>query len=64
MKVTDDYGAKLDLWARAGKAVRMPRIDNLPYFGHRRFNSYEELNAWKKWLRDQLAEKGGARWTK
>ena len=64
MKITDDYSAKLAIWAREGKVMRLPRIANLPRFGCRRFNSYEELNAWKKSLRDQLAEQGGARWTK
>jgi hypothetical protein len=64
MKSTDDYAAKLELWARQKKPVRLPRIANLPRFGHRRFNSYEELNAWKQSLRDQLAAQGGAQWTK
>ena len=64
MKITDDYGGKFVLWAKAGKVCRLPRITNLPSFGHRRFNSYEELNAWKQWLRDELARKGGAQWTK
>ncbi len=64
MKLTDDYGAKLEVWAREGKAVRLPRIANLPRFGHRRFNTYEELNAWKQSLRDELARQGGAQWTK
>jgi hypothetical protein len=63
MKSTDDYKAKLEIWARNGQVVRMPRIANLPQFGHKRFNSYDELNAWKKSIRDQLAEKGGAQWT-
>jgi hypothetical protein len=64
MKITDNYDAKLEIWAREGKAVRLPRIANLPRFGHRRFNSYKELNDWKQSLRDQLAEQGGAQWTK
>ena len=64
MKITDDYSGKLEIWAREGKVVRMPKILNLPHFGHRRFNSYAELNAWKQSLRDQLAELGGAQWTK
>jgi len=64
MKITDDYSGKLEIWAREGKVVRMPSISNLPHFGHRRFNSYAELNAWKQSLRDHLAEQGGAQWTK
>jgi len=64
MKITDNYSGKLELWARESKVVRMPRIANLPRFGHRRFNSYDELNAWKQSLRDQLAEQGGVQWMK
>ena len=63
MKITDNYQGKLELWARAGKVVRLPRIANLPRFGHRRFDSYEELNAWKQSVRDELARQGGAKWT-
>lgn len=64
MKITDDYAGKLEIWAREGKVVRMPRITNLPAFGHRRFNSYEELSAWKQSLQDDLLKQGGAQWTK
>lgn len=64
MKVTDNYRAKLDLWAIEGRAVRMPRIANIPDFGHRRFDSYEELNAWKSHLRDELLGQGAAKWTR
>jgi hypothetical protein len=64
MKITDDYGAKFEIWARENKVVRLPRITNLPKFGHRRFDSYEELNAWKQSLLDELLKQGGAQWTK
>ncbi len=64
MKITDDYSGKFEIWAREGKVVRMPKITNLPRFGHRRFNSYEELNAWKQSLADELLKQGGAQWTK
>jgi len=64
MKITDDYSGKLEFWARSGKVLRIPRIANLPRFGHRRFNSYEELNAWKQSLSDHLAQQGGAQWMK
>ncbi len=64
MKIMDNYDGKLEIWAREGKAVRLPRLANLPRFGHRRFNSYKELYDWKQSLRDQLAEQGGAQWTK
>jgi len=64
MKFSDDYDAKFRIWAAEGKAHGMPRIANLPSFGHRRFDSYEEFNAWKKSLLDRLLKEGGARWTK
>ncbi|MEI6788284.1 MAG: hypothetical protein WCL49_07370, partial [bacterium] len=64
MKITDHYDGKFEIWAREGKVVRMPRLANLPRFGHRRFDSYEELNAWKQSLRDELLKQGGAQWTK
>lgn len=64
MKITDDYGAKYELWAREGKAVRLPRIANLPHFGHRRFDTYEQLAAWKQSLKDELLRQGGVKWTK
>ena len=64
MKITDDYAGKLEIWARESKVVRMPKIANLPPFGHRRFNSYEELRVWKQSLLDDLLKQGGAQWTK
>ena len=64
MKTMDRYDAKYEIWAREGKVARMPSLANLPRFGHRRFDSYEELNAWKQSLRDELLRQGGAQWTK
>jgi len=64
MKITDDYSGKLEIWAREGTVVRMPRIANLPSFGCHRFNSYAELRAWKQTLLDELLKRGGAQWTK
>jgi len=64
VKIIDNYAGKLEMWAREAKVVRMPRLANLPAFGHRRFNSYEELSAWKKSLIDEMLKQGGARWMK
>jgi hypothetical protein len=64
VKYTDDYDAKLEIWARDAKVYAMPRIRNLPRFGWKKFNTYEELNAWKKSLIEQLMLNGGAEWTK
>jgi len=64
MKYVDDYGAKLTIWARESRVHAMPTLANLPHFGHKKFGSHEEMNAWKKELLGQLAETGGAQWTK
>ncbi len=63
MKTTDSYKAKLDIWAREHQPCPQPKIANLPRFGSKKFNSYAELNAWKKQLLETLASRGGARWT-
>jgi len=64
MKTTDNYKAKLDIWAREHRPSPLPKIANLPRFGSKKFNSYTELNAWKKQLFETLAKRGGAQWTK
>jgi hypothetical protein len=63
MKYTDDYSAKLKIWAEEGKVHPIPRIANLPRFGSKKFSSHEEMNAWKKALLAELVESGGAEWT-
>lgn len=62
MKATDDYNAKLDLWAREGRVYAQPKIANLPRFGSKSFSSYEEMNAWKKELLEELQRQGGPKW--
>ena len=64
MKVTDDYDAKLTLWARTPKVVPLPKVSGVPRFGVKRFSSYQELNAWKERLLLEAAEQGGLTWTK
>jgi len=64
MKVTDDYEAKFDLWVRTPRVVPLPKPSGLPRFGVKRFNSYEELNAWKRELLMTIAEQGGVQWTR
>jgi len=63
MKISDDYKAKLLLWARRGEVVKMPRIADVPNFGCKRFSSGAEMNAWKKELLEQIAQQGGVKWT-
>ena len=64
MKITDDYSAKLKIWAASPQITPTPRAVGLPRFGSRKFSSYEEMNAWKRELLSQLAAKGGCQWTK
>ena len=64
MKITDNYAAKYDLWARAGSVCRLPVPTGLPPFKSRKFNSYEEFNAWKRRRLEQIARQGGVKWTK
>lgn len=64
MAYQDDYDAKFKIWARNPKVVRCPNPVNLPRFKARRFDSYEEFNAWKNDLLEQMAKQGGIQWTK
>jgi len=64
MKRTDDIHAKLEFWAASPRVVAVPRLANLPRFGHKKFNSYAEMNRWKQALLAELARRGGAQWTK
>ena len=64
MKISDDYSAKLDIWARNPKVCAVPRIGNLPRFRSKKFRTYEEMNAWKRALIEQIALNGGVKWTK
>jgi len=64
MKFVDDYGSKLEIWASEGRVYAVPSLSNLPYFGHKKFKSHEEMNVWKKDLLIQLVETGGAKWKK
>jgi len=63
MKVTDDYTAKLKIWAVEGRVARLPRATGFPRFGCRRFSSADEMNVWKKELLAETALLGGVRWT-
>ncbi len=64
IKATDDYNAKYRLWARNPKVCALPRPVGLLRFGHKSFNSYEELNSWKREYLRQIAAAGGVTWTK
>ncbi len=63
MKITDDYFGKLDLWVNNPRVNPLPRIAALPKFKAKKFQSYEEMNLWKISYLEEIAEKGGAKWT-
>ena len=64
MKIADNYDAKLEIWARESKVYPLPRATGIPRFGSKKFNSYEEFNAWKKELLGRIAASGGVKWTR
>ena len=63
MENTQLAEAKLRLWAADPKPARLPRLANVPRFRSRKFNSYQDLNAWKDELIRELIRRGGAKWT-
>ncbi len=64
MKYTDQYTAKLEIWARESRVYPLPKMIGLPRLPSKKFRSYAEMNAWKKELLGRLAQSGGVRWTK
>jgi hypothetical protein len=56
MKITDDYNAKIRLWAENPRVVPLPPGPRLPKFKSRRFSSHAEMNEWKRALLQQLAQ--------
>jgi hypothetical protein len=56
MKITDDYKAKIRLWAADCRVVPAPPVKLLPGFRSQKFNSHAEMNVWKKSLILKLAE--------
>ena len=58
MKVSDDYAAKIRMWAANPKVVAAPPLlVAIPYFGHKKFSSHREMNEWKEELWRQIAAK-------
>ena len=62
MKYTDDYLAKYKIWAAERKVHSLPRFTGLPPFKSKKFNTYEEYNAWKEEYLREIARNGGVRW--
>jgi len=63
MKLTDDYKAKLRLWAANPQVVPLPHATNLPRFASRKFSSHAEMNTWKSQYLRKVAAQGGCQWT-
>jgi hypothetical protein len=55
MKISDDYQAKIRLWAANPKVIPLPG-PKLPAFRSRKFSSSAEMNAWKHELLKQAAQ--------
>ena len=55
MKISDDYRAKVRLWAQNPRVVPLPVMPPLPIFGAQRFRSHEEMNRWKRELLREIA---------
>lgn len=48
MKISDNYQAKVKLWASSPQVTVLPYVFRIPNFRSRKFSSYEEFNAWKR----------------
>lgn len=62
MKITDDYKAKLKLWAEERRVCPMPKAVGLPPFKGQKFSSPEEMNRWEKEYLAEIAKQGGVQW--
>ena len=58
MKFTDDYQAKIKLWALNPKVMPLPPTPRLPKFAPQKFHTHAEMNRWKAKLIRQLAREG------
>jgi hypothetical protein len=47
MKITDDYRAKIRLWAQDRRVAPEPAPPELPQFRKQTFRSHAEMNRWK-----------------
>ena len=55
MKQTDDYGAKIRLWAADQKVWPAQSLCSFPKFSGQKFRSHEEMNRWKENYLRQIA---------
>lgn len=54
-KITDDYRAKIRLWAMHPTVLAAPPPPKLPKFGSKKFSDHQAMNRWKKELLGELA---------
>jgi hypothetical protein len=63
MKATDDYTAKFEFWALSSQPVPPQPYDvRIPGLTVKRFDSYEDFNAWKREQLLELAELPPEEW--
>jgi hypothetical protein len=55
VKATDDYRAKLRMWAQHPRVVALPAAPPLPKFPPQKFRSHAEMNKWKLDLLRRMA---------
>jgi hypothetical protein len=55
VKSSDDYRAKVRLWASRPTVVPLPAGPALPMFKAWRFSTHQEMNAWKRALLREVA---------
>jgi hypothetical protein len=56
MKISDDYGAKIKLWAATPRVVPLPPGSAAPKVPPpQRFRNHAEMNRWKSELLRQIA---------
>ena len=60
VKETDDYKAKVRLWATKPTVVALPQGPPLPKFGPKKFATHAEMNQWKETLLLQIAREQSA----
>lgn len=63
MKITDDYQAKIKIWASRPEVVRLPQAIGWPFFSAKKFDSYGQMNEWKRQYLLEIARMGGLKWT-
>jgi hypothetical protein len=56
VKISDDYRAKVRLWAMRPAVVALPPGPTLPGFTAQKFQTHVELNQWKKSRLRKLAQ--------